>query len=208
MSNFGSWALKGYIKDCQKPSLWILWLTSENSKTTCSCVYWCVKLVYQTRIGTQKHRQSVNHKQWPPTIVIHVQVLVGATWVQFWWMKCNLHGGQINWVMPCSHLPAVVYSSPHILVITHMIKTLIYRTIQDRIIKWYVGGCVATGPLRQEHLALGYLHVLWSCGPCDWHATRPNRYRPKMGSSRTIPCLPYVLWQSPLQPGGSTVLPV
>ncbi len=32
MSNFGSWVLKGYIKDCQKPSLWILWLTSEISK--------------------------------------------------------------------------------------------------------------------------------------------------------------------------------
>ncbi len=28
MSIWGSWTLKGYIKDCQKPSLWILWLTS------------------------------------------------------------------------------------------------------------------------------------------------------------------------------------
>ncbi len=31
MSHWGSWTLKGYIKDCQKPSLWILWLMSENS---------------------------------------------------------------------------------------------------------------------------------------------------------------------------------
>ncbi len=34
MSHRGSWPLEGYITDCQKPSLWILWLTSDNSKTT------------------------------------------------------------------------------------------------------------------------------------------------------------------------------
>ncbi len=39
MSNFGSWAPKGYIKDCQKPSLWILWLTSENSKNMWGFIY-------------------------------------------------------------------------------------------------------------------------------------------------------------------------
>ncbi len=36
MSHWGSWMLKGYIMDCQKPSLCIFWLTSENSKTD-----WC-----------------------------------------------------------------------------------------------------------------------------------------------------------------------
>ncbi len=32
MSIWNFRTLKGYITDCQKPSLWILWLTSENSR--------------------------------------------------------------------------------------------------------------------------------------------------------------------------------
>ncbi len=48
MSHWGSWTLKGYIKDCQKPSLWILWLTSENSIKNWATKYWV--LVVHTEI--------------------------------------------------------------------------------------------------------------------------------------------------------------